>query len=490
MLKRSKTSFVYLLLLMIPFLFLNGCSGRPTLLFLNWGEYISDEFIEKFEKEYNCNLIVDIADSNELFYSKIKSGTTAYDLCCPADYMVEKMYVKGLLQEIDFNQVVPEGTDLSGFGGDAFSFTKSKFMPGVLEIEKGMNDEMVHIAQEFNIEYNHANDEINRYHFPYFWGTFGLQYNKLNPDFKDEKTYDKVTNEFIKDGPDGEPDVFQEGNRPWSVYYEPERLSSSTRVGMYSAVRFAYGAAMFYARECETGAKTITPNVPVSTHGNMFNDILTKRKYVEWSTEHLKHSIESHNIDLAFTYTGDCMDMGYLKIKDGYDFEDLEFYVHVPQNTVMHTDTLVIPANSRHPELAHKFLQFCLEPENAYLNSSVVGYCPPLQDVYDMIVSNSDLFDWIYALKETNPKINVKNEISKLDRKVIEDELTSHGLPADLSIDDIHWYRNWGMALKTTFPIVKPEEIDPNRLRTPLSFFSKDDLTIITNIMNNAKARQ
>ena len=486
MLKRSKLSSLLLILLLVPCLFLSGCKTKPTLLFLNWGEYISDEFIEKFEKEYNCNLIVDIADSNELFYSKIKGGTTAYDLCCPADYMVEKMYVKGLLEEIDFNKVIPDGIETD----DAFEYTKSQFMPGVLEIEKGMNDEMVHIAKEFNVDYDHSRDEINRYHFPYFWGTFGLQYNKLNPDFKDENTYDKITGEFIKNEPDGQPDIFQEGNRPWSVYYESDRLSPNTRVGMYSAVRFAYGAALFYGRELQTEEKTLSPNTPVADGRKLFNDYLTQRRYVEWSTDHLKHSIESHNIDLAFTYTGDCMDMGYLKIKDGVDYEDLEFNVFVPQNTIMHTDTLVIPKGGRNLELAHKFLQFCLNPDNAYLNSSVVGYCPPLQAVYDKIVRYSTLFEDLYAKKAEDSSFNVDEAISKLDKDTINKELVSHGLPKDLTLEQMHWYRNWGMALKTTFPIEKPEDIDPNRLRCPLSFFSKDDLTIITNIMNNAKARQ
>ncbi|HRX92091.1 MAG TPA: spermidine/putrescine ABC transporter substrate-binding protein, partial [Candidatus Izemoplasmatales bacterium] len=69
----------------------SGCTQTPKIRILNWGEYINDEVVANFEREYGVNVVVDTADSNELFYSKIKSKTTAYDLVIPSDYMIEKM---------------------------------------------------------------------------------------------------------------------------------------------------------------------------------------------------------------------------------------------------------------------------------------------------------------------------------------------------------------------------------------------------------------
>jgi spermidine/putrescine-binding protein len=109
-------------------------------MFLNWGEYINDEAVRLFEEEYNVNVIIDIADSNELFYSKIRSGTTAYDLVCPSDYMIEKMYQKGLLQEIDLDRLTN------------YDPINNPFMPGVLGIQSQMFE---------------GND---RYGIPYFLG--------------------------------------------------------------------------------------------------------------------------------------------------------------------------------------------------------------------------------------------------------------------------------------------------------------------------------
>ena len=53
-----------------------SCASKDILLFLNWGEYIDESMVEEFEKEYNCEVVMDLGDSNEIFYSKVRGGTT------------------------------------------------------------------------------------------------------------------------------------------------------------------------------------------------------------------------------------------------------------------------------------------------------------------------------------------------------------------------------------------------------------------------------
>ena len=80
-----------------------ACDNRPTLRILNWGEYINDEVVAQFEEESGYRVIIDVTDSNESFYSKIKSGTTAYDIVIPSDYMIEKMQEENMLIELDYS---------------------------------------------------------------------------------------------------------------------------------------------------------------------------------------------------------------------------------------------------------------------------------------------------------------------------------------------------------------------------------------------------
>lgn len=438
--KRSRKYLAfYLMIFVIGCSFLGGCSRKETLLFLNWGEYINYDMVEAFEKEYNCNVIVDLGDSNELFYAKVKSGTTAYDLVCPAEYMAEKMYLKGLIQPLYRNEEEKQKYFPTLASGEI------SFMDGVTQIEEKM-DETMYEALGDNYKW-----DINQYHMPYFWGTFGLMYNKQLDYFKDEETYnvDDMDNPIlIANEPDGYPDVLQKNNA-WKVYFfdqlsDGSTLPSDIKVGQYSAVRFAYGAAMTYAFG--------TPNTPVSEGIEKFREILSRRKYTQWAADELKHSIEKHSIDLAFAYTGDCLDMAYLRFTErGVSFEDLDFFTYAPQVTIAHIDTLVIPTNARHADLARKFINFLLQPDNAWLNNRDIGYLPPLQQVYDMIVE----------MRAPN---------------VSEDSY----LYFEETAEELFWRENWAKAIKAIEPRANME-------LTPFSYFDTEDINKLQNVVNNVK---
>jgi len=375
--KNIKMSIIIFILLLIPFI-ISGCNRENVLLILNWGEYINDEIVTNFEKEYNCEVKISIADSNELFYAKVKSGTTAYDLVVPSDYMIQKMYEKDLLQKLDFSQIP--------------NYDKNSFLPGV----SGIMSEMF--------------EGNENYHIPYFWGTFGLMYNKQV---------------------EGLEESIQENG--WDAYFNSRLLPSGTRVAMYNVPRYAFAATMFYHH--------MSPNVINDETLQLFETSLREANIIEWGNDTLKKGIVANNLDLAFVYTGDYLDMLYTKLDEGASFEDITFDIYIPEETIAFVDSLVMPKNSRHKGLAYKFMNYMLEKENAYLNASVVGYCTPLIASYDMIASPIDLND--------------------------------------------NWLVNWSKAIKQYYPL--PDPTGKQYIGTPLSNLSKDDLTKINNIVNKIK---
>ena len=129
-----------------------SCSQRMTLLFLNWGEYIDESLIDAFEEKYNCNVLMDLGESNEIFYSKVSAGTTVYDVVCPSDYMVMKMYKRDLIKPIDFSK-------LENYSPD------ENIREGVESIREDM------IAG--------TKTDIENYYVPYLWGTWGIMYSTL-----------------------------------------------------------------------------------------------------------------------------------------------------------------------------------------------------------------------------------------------------------------------------------------------------------------------
>ena len=457
MVRRSKKYLVLIIVLAVISVLTTSCSGKETLLFLNWGEYINYEMVEAFEKEYNCNVIVDLADSNELFYAKVKGGTTAYDLVCPAEYMVQKMYMNDLLQPLYSSQ-----EEFEDYFPTLANGTVNK-MDGVLQIEDKLNQTTKEAMAAENREYDdvgvNGNGLINQYHMPYFWGTFGLMYNKQIDTFKDEQTWDTTDMDNpvkLSDEPDGYPDILQRNNA-WKVYFsdptlpEEEQLPSNIRIGQYSAVRFTYGAVMTYLDG--------TPNTPVNDGIERFKEVLSRRKVDKWAADELKHSIESHTLDIAFAYTGDCLDMVYLRFLDrGYTFEEIDFFTYAPTSTMAHIDSLVIPKNARHADLARKFINFLLDPNNAWLNNRDIGYIPPLKEVYNMIV-------------------NQEAPVTDMHGNLITE---GHYLYFEATEDELFWRENWAKALQATKPRDGMDLV-------PFSYFTTTEINNLNNVVNNIK---
>ncbi len=125
-------------------------SNKATLKVFNWGAYIDETVITDFEKEFNCRVIYDTYDSNELMYTKLQSGEK-YDILVPTDHMVERLIAEGKLQKIDLTKI----TNLSSVNPDLL---------------------------------NRPYDPNNQYSVPYFYGNIGFIYNTKNVDLADLET--------------------------------------------------------------------------------------------------------------------------------------------------------------------------------------------------------------------------------------------------------------------------------------------------------------
>jgi spermidine/putrescine transport system substrate-binding protein len=95
-----KMRFLWLALLLF------GCSSpKQELHIYCWGNYLEQDVIEIFEKQYNCRVVVNTYDSNESMYAKLKAGAAGYDLVCPSNYLMDLMIDQGMLQKLDKTQI-------------------------------------------------------------------------------------------------------------------------------------------------------------------------------------------------------------------------------------------------------------------------------------------------------------------------------------------------------------------------------------------------
>lgn len=108
------------------------------------GEYLGENVISDFEKQFGVRVIVENFDSNEMMYTKLMAGDR-YDVVIPSDYMIERLMKEDYLQKID-KSLIPN-------------------MENMDEAVLGM-----------------SYDPRNDWSIPYFWGSVGLVYNHENVD--------------------------------------------------------------------------------------------------------------------------------------------------------------------------------------------------------------------------------------------------------------------------------------------------------------------
>lgn len=118
--------------------------GSDTLKLYNWGEYMGEDLISNFQKEFGVKVITEYFDSNEMMYTKLQAGDS-YDVLVPSDYMIQRMMHDNMLQELDHS-----------------------LLPNLSELAEGVQ----------NLPY----DPDNSYSVPYFWGSVGIVYNHNNVD--------------------------------------------------------------------------------------------------------------------------------------------------------------------------------------------------------------------------------------------------------------------------------------------------------------------
>lgn len=340
---------------------LAACDSRPVLRILNWGEYINEAVVDRFEEEYGYRVIVDVADSNESFYSKIKSGTTAYDIVIPSDYMIEKMVDENMLIALDYDKL-PNRANVT-------------YMNGVNQIFASMTATTQTRTSE-TVDYTD-------YAVPYFWGTFGIIYNN------------RIA---------GLETALQ--THGWGAYFDPSKAPSGVRRGMYDVPQFAYAAAMLYLNQ--------NVNAFSTSLLSQAQTAIAGANFVEWGDDSLKRNVEAGNLDMALVYTGDYLDRLYIQLEEGKTLQQVQalFNIYVPEDTFVFADMLVIPNTSKNVDRAHEFINFMLDPEVVALNAEVVGYAVAFNESYDIIMENlTSTDDWYRNWALANQTYYNKNAV-------------------------------------------------------------------------------
>lgn len=201
-------------------------------------------------------------------------------------------------------------------------------------------------------EYFDGNKDVS---VPYFWGTLGIMVN---------------TNKT------GLETLVEENG--WRVFFDAE-LTGDAKIGMYNSSRDAVAVAqMHLGYDINSTEESVFTEV---------ENLLKAQNYFAWGTDDLKEMVANGNCDIALVYSGDFFDMLYASMEDELP---ITYNMVVPDLNNIWFDAMVIPTTSTNQTLAHQFINFMIDAENAYTNATEVGYCPPITAAYEAILADPD----------------------------------------------------------------------------------------------------
>lgn len=217
-------------------------------------------------------------------------------------------------------------------------------------------------------------DPNEEYSLPYMWGTVGLAYNK-----------EKVAIEDLeKDG--------------WAILKNPKYVD---QIYAYDSERDGFMPAF---KNLGYSLNT-TDQTQINQAVAWLQEMNEKTKPV-FVTDQVQDGMIAGEKNIAVLYSGDAN----IIISEN----DSVAYYTPKEGTNLWVDAMVIPKNAQCPELAHKFINYLLDPEVMRENAIEIGYTPSLQAVAEDLAKNEypSIATYIPETRE-NDEIFKHNEETK-----------------------------------------------------------------------------
>jgi len=277
---------------------------------------IAEGAVPAFEQRTGIKVAYDVFDSNELLEAKLLAGGSGYDVVVPSLSFLGRQIQAGVFQPLD-----------------------KVAIPNLANLDPAM---MQRIAQQ---------DPGNKYAVPYLWGTTGIGYN-----------VDKIKAAF------GTTEV----TNSWDLVFKPENVARLKDCGvtLLDTPSEIIPTVLNYLGEDPNSTdpavihramrvlEAIRPSIR-TFHSSQYIDGLAKGTtclVVGWSGDVLQARDRANE-------AGNGVHVAYSIPKEGA----LQFF-----------DMLAIPKDARHPQNAHAFINYLLEPAVAAANTNFVSYPNPV----------------------------------------------------------------------------------------------------------------
>jgi putrescine transport system substrate-binding protein len=334
---------------------------EKVLNIYNWSDYLAPDTISNFEKETGIKVRYDIFDTNEILHAKLMAKKTGYDIVVPSSNWAKLQMEGGLLQKLDRSKL-PNWKNLD---------------PNVLsqlgKLDKG-----------------------NAYLVDWLWSytTVGINVDKVKKAL----------------GPMPMPD------NAWDLVFDPKYTSKlkSCGITMLDTPSEVFPVALRYLKKPEFSLvaadyeaayamlKKVRPDIKRFNSGGQIEDLA------------------SGNVCVALGWAGD---FNLARKRSIENKSEQNIVALVPKTgALMFMDTMAIPADAKHPDNAHKFINYILRPEVHAGLTNAVTYANPnkaaTQFVNPEIKSNKSIYLSDADVANLIPPGNVDNNTRRVETRL------------------------------------------------------------------------
>jgi len=332
---------------------------EKVLHIYNWSDYIAEDTVPNFEKETGIKVTYDTFDSNEVLETKLLAGNTGYDVVVPSANFLERQIKAGVFMKLD----------------------KSK-LPNLKNMDP---DIMGRIAKH---------DPGNEHAIDWMWGTTGIGYN-----------IDKVKAAL---GPNVKLDS-------WQVLLDPANAKKLAKCGitMLDAPSEVFDSVLISLGK--------DPNSESEDDLKAAAAALQKiRPYVKYlhSSQYID-DLANGEICLSLGWSGDVF-IAKSRAEEAKKNVHLAYFIP-KEGAIMWFDTLAIPADAKHPNNAHLFLDYVMRPKVIAAVSNVVKYAngniASLPYVDDAVKNDPNIYPPPEMKAKLFPHLAESQEYSRLENR-------------------------------------------------------------------------
>lgn len=280
----------------------SAARAEETVNIYNWYEYFGETTLSDFETRFGIKTVYDTFDSPEVLETKMLTGSSGYDVVYPGSSQLTRHIPAGAYRKLDKSKL----TNLGNIDSD--------FMAILAETDPG-----------------------NEYAVPYTWGTTGIAYDHAEVEAR---------------LPGAPVDSLQ-------MIFDPEIVSKFQDCGVFvlDSPTSVVAAALTYlgkdansedAGDLDAAMAVLDRIRPYLRHFN--NGVVI-------------NDLANSDLCLALTYNGD-VGLAYARAEEAGKPIDIAYAIP-KEGAEIYFDVMAIPADAPHPDAAHTFINYILEPQVA-----------------------------------------------------------------------------------------------------------------------------